>query len=79
VWSPCRELVDNTCTAAVAGVVRGAGRQTIGAITNFISYWMLGLPLAALLAFRFHLGIHGLWGGLLVGCFDSMPFAVTLA
>lgn len=58
-------------------MVRGAGRQTIGAITNFISYWLLGLPLAALLAFRLHLGIHGLWIGLLVGC--QAPFEVAHA
>ncbi len=54
------------CRHACAGVVRGCGRQLIGAITNLISYWVLGLPLAALLAFRFELGVHGLWTGLLV-------------
>lgn len=46
--------------------MRGCGRQLIGAVTNFMSYWLLGLPLAALLAFKFGLGVHGLWGGLLV-------------
>lgn len=54
------------CRHACAGVVRGCGRQLVGAITNLISYWVLGLPLAALLAFRFELGVHGLWTGLLV-------------
>lgn len=47
--------------------MRGAGRQTVGAATNFVSYWLLGLPLAALLAFRLRLGVHGLWLGLLTG------------
>ena len=62
------DIMERTVVFHHAGVVRGAGRQTIGAITNFISYWLLGLPLAALLAFRLELGIHGLWAGLLVGC-----------
>lgn len=61
-----------------AGVVRGAGRQTVGAATNFVSYWLLGLPLAALLAFRCHLGVHGLWLGLLTGTsFQARAAALT--
>ena len=47
-------------------MVRGCGQQTTGAATNFVSYWAIGIPLSALLAFRFNAGVHGLWGGLLV-------------
>ena len=62
----CQGRFNSRWCWANAGVVRGAGRQNVGAVTNFLSYWCLGMPLSGLLAFRFRLGIYGLWGGLLV-------------
>jgi MATE family multidrug resistance protein len=35
----------------LAGVMRGCGRQRIGAIINLVTYWLFGLPVACLLAF----------------------------
>lgn len=37
--------------ATLQGLLRGAGRQETGAITNLCSYWLLGVPMAAYLAF----------------------------
>lgn len=50
--------------AVLGGVLRGAGRQTLGAAMNLLTFWVLGLPLAALLAFKAGWGIAGLWSGL---------------
>jgi MATE family multidrug resistance protein len=50
----------------LGGVLRGAGRQGLGAALNVVTYWCLGLPLSWLLAFRAKLGIVGLWAGLAV-------------
>ena len=33
---------------------------------NFAGYWILGLPFGALLCFRMHWGLSGLWTGLTV-------------
>ena len=57
-------LLGDGINATVAGVLRGAGRQELGAIYNLIAYWVVGLPLASLLAFKAKLGVYGLWIGL---------------
>ena len=49
------------------GLMRGMGRPQAGAIANLFSFYLLGLPLAWLLAFRFGLGIVGIWWGLAAG------------
>lgn len=48
----------------LAGVLRGCGRQKIGAIINLVMYWGIGLPFSCVLAFRMGLGAMGLWTGL---------------
>ncbi len=45
-------------------VASGAGKQELGAVTNICSYWGCGLPLAATFAFKLHMGVKGLWWGL---------------
>ena len=47
-----------------AGVVRGAGRQLLGASINVCAYWVLGLPFALTLGFTVDLGVAGLWWGM---------------
>lgn len=53
----------------VAGVLRGSGRQMLGASINGLGYWVIGIPLAAFLAFPGNLGVHGFWIGITVGAF----------
>ncbi|EFN52900.1 hypothetical protein CHLNCDRAFT_54230 [Chlorella variabilis] len=50
------------CT--LQGLLRGAGAQKLGAISNISSFWCFGIPLAYYLAFPKGLGIQGLWWGL---------------
>ncbi|KAI0916734.1 hypothetical protein AcW1_007896 [Taiwanofungus camphoratus] len=47
------------------GVLRGQGRQHLGAVFNLIAYYVLALPMGITLAFhpRTHLGLQGLWIG----------------
>lgn len=45
------------------GVLRGCGLQKIGAIVNLIAFYLIGVPLGALLAFAADLEIVGLWIG----------------
>ncbi|TFK69093.1 MOP flippase [Pluteus cervinus] len=53
------------------GVLRGQGRQHLGAFFNIVAYYVLALPIGATLAFhsRTHLGLQGLWIGQVVGLF----------
>uniref|UniRef100_A0A8C4ZJ76 Multidrug and toxin extrusion protein n=1 Tax=Gadus morhua TaxID=8049 RepID=A0A8C4ZJ76_GADMO len=47
------------------GIIRGAGKQSIGALCNFVGYYIIGFPIGVSLMFAAHMGIVGLWTGLL--------------
>ncbi|KZT63964.1 MOP flippase [Daedalea quercina L-15889] len=53
------------------GVLRGQGRQHLGAVFNLVAYYVLALPLGITLAFhpRTHMGLQGLWLGQVVALF----------
>ncbi|XP_038183499.1 multidrug and toxin extrusion protein 2 [Arvicola amphibius] len=53
------------------GVLRGTGKQKIGAILNAIGYYGLGFPIGVSLMFAAKLGIIGLWSGLVVCVFSQ--------
>lgn len=44
-------------------VLQSCGRQLIGGIMTFVAYWLCGIPLGALLAFRCGWGLMGVWVG----------------
>ena len=48
-------------------MLRGSGRQYVGAIVNFIAYYIIGIPIGATLAFKTDLKELGLWIGMLGG------------
>lgn len=53
----------------ILGVTRGSGWQKIGAFVNLGAYYLVGIPIAAVLAFVFHLKGKGLLIGLATGSF----------
>ncbi|EGN97035.1 hypothetical protein SERLA73DRAFT_185328 [Serpula lacrymans var. lacrymans S7.3] len=55
----------NSC----GGVLRGQGRQHLGAFFNILAYYVLALPIGITLAFRTRLGLQGLWIGQVIGLF----------
>jgi multidrug resistance protein, MATE family len=71
-------LLGDGVNATVAGVLRGAGRQELGAMFNLVAYWVVGLPLAGFLAFKINLGVVGLWIGLAT-CASFNGVAMTIA
>ena len=48
------------------GALRGLGETRFPMLMNLAAYWVLGLPLGALLCFRMHWELPGLWTGLTV-------------
>lgn len=50
-----------------AGVLRGAGQQFIGAVSNLISFYPIALPIAWLLCFQANLNVIGLMLGISCG------------
>ncbi|KAG0698195.1 MATE efflux family protein [Suillus ampliporus] len=55
----------NSC----GGVLRGQGRQHLGAMFNLVAYYILALPIGITLAFKTGLGLQGLWIGQVIGLF----------
>jgi MATE family multidrug resistance protein len=49
------------------GALRGAGDTHTPMLCHFIGYWVIGLPLGAVLCFHYALGAQGLWVGLSAG------------
>ena len=60
------QLFDGTQVVGL-GVLRGMGDVNIPAIITLIAYWVIGLPIGYLLGIRFHLGVTGVWYGLVLG------------
>ena len=61
------DRLTDTLQVVMGGVLRGSGRQYIGAIVNFIAYYIIGIPLAVVLGFKTTLGIIGIWIGMAIG------------
>ncbi|NXN80863.1 S47A1 protein, partial [Bombycilla garrulus] len=62
---------------ACSGLLRGIGKQKFGAILNAVSYYGVGMPLAAVLLFVAKIGVMGLWVGMLVSVFILCTCFVT--
>ncbi|OVA14233.1 Multi antimicrobial extrusion protein [Macleaya cordata] len=53
--------------SVLSGVARGCGWQNIGAYVNLGAFYLVGIPVAALLGFHLHYGGKGLWIGIVTG------------
>lgn len=52
-----------------SSMLRGLHDARVPALIGFVAYWVAGLPVAALLAFRLGIGAPGVWWGLAAGLF----------
>ena len=50
-----------------AGILRGLNDTRVPMLITIVAYWLVGLPLGILLAFRYDLGPRGMWMGLIAG------------
>jgi MATE family multidrug resistance protein len=60
------QVFDGTQVIASA-ILRGAGDTRVPMILHAVSFWGIGIPLGAVLAFGYDLGAVGLWWGLTAG------------
>ena len=58
----------DTAQNIMGGVLRGAGKQKIGAIAYITLFYLIAIPLGIILAIKYDMGIKGQWIGIMVGC-----------
>ncbi|XP_033753960.1 multidrug and toxin extrusion protein 2-like [Pecten maximus] len=72
------ELFDQV-QAACSGVIRGIGLQKFGAITNFMCYYLVALPLGIPLLLETALGVSGAWWAVILSAaIQSVVFIVRI-
>jgi multidrug resistance protein, MATE family len=64
------QLFDGTQVVGL-GILRGMGDVNIPTIITFLAYWVVGLPVGYVLGLQLHLGVKGVWYGLVLGLMVS--------
>ncbi|RID55403.1 hypothetical protein BRARA_G02669 [Brassica rapa] len=64
----CISIVMDSLSASLTGVVRGSGKQKIGAYVNIAAFYIIGIPVGFLFCFILDFKVKGLWIGVLTGC-----------
>lgn len=54
------------------GIVRGTARPKLGFYANMTGFYLLAIPLGAVLAFKLHLGLAGILTGFLIGTISCL-------
>ncbi|KAF8409227.1 hypothetical protein HHK36_005301 [Tetracentron sinense] len=62
-------ILFDSAQGVLSGVARGCGWQHLAAWTNLATFYVIGMPIAVLLGFKFGLHTKGLWIGLICGLF----------
>lgn len=57
------QVFDGAFTCA-SGILRGLGKQYVGALLNLIGFYLIGLPLQWFLAFYLQWQLYGIWSAL---------------
>ncbi|XP_024019321.1 protein DETOXIFICATION 40 isoform X2 [Morus notabilis] len=60
-------IILNGIQPVLSGVAVGCGWQAFVAYVNVGCYYVIGIPLGALLGFKFNLGAKGIWSGMIGG------------
>ncbi|KAG4401927.1 hypothetical protein GLYMA_02G089900v4 [Glycine max] len=63
----CLSFMVDGFLGVLCGIVRGSGWQKIGAITNLVAYYAVGIPVSLLFGFGLNFNGKGLWIGILTG------------
>ncbi|KAG9449024.1 hypothetical protein H6P81_008989 [Aristolochia fimbriata] len=63
----CISIIMDSLQGVLSGVARGCGWQHLGAFVNLGAFYLVGIPIAAVLGFLVHFRGRGLWIGILSG------------
>ncbi|XP_010524348.1 PREDICTED: protein DETOXIFICATION 8-like [Tarenaya hassleriana] len=63
----CLSVIFDSMVAIFSGVARGTGWQHLGAVVNIGAYYLVGIPIGAVLCFVMEWEGRGLWVGVLSG------------
>ncbi|KAJ1988345.1 ethionine resistance protein [Dimargaris cristalligena] len=63
------QVCDGLATVT-GGILRGQGKQKLGAMLNIPAYYVLAIPAGLFLGFRMEYGVYGIWAGLCIGIFS---------
>ncbi|XP_010684778.2 protein DETOXIFICATION 18 isoform X1 [Beta vulgaris subsp. vulgaris] len=63
----CISIFLDSVQGILSAVCRGCGWQHLAVYINLGTFYLIGMPIACLLAFTFNLGVKGLWIGLICG------------
>ncbi|XP_028255897.1 multidrug and toxin extrusion protein 1-like isoform X2 [Parambassis ranga] len=69
--------LSDAVAAVAGGILRGAGKQMVGALCNLVGYYFIGFPIGVSLMFAAHMGIVGMWAGLSVCVLMQAIFFIT--
>lgn len=69
--------ISDSTQAIGAGLLRGIKDVKFPTILICIAYWVIGLPLGYVLAFRFNMGASGIWVGLITGLTLASIFLIS--
>jgi multidrug resistance protein, MATE family len=61
-WTPFE--ISEGVNSVMQGIFRGSGMQDMAARINMVTFYLFGMPLAYVLAFRAHWSVDGLWFGM---------------
>jgi MATE family multidrug resistance protein len=61
-----------------SGVLRGAGKQVIGAATNCLAFYAIGIPLAYFFCFKAKMNVNGLMFGMIIGTSFQLTILLIL-
>ncbi|KAL2944346.1 Protein DETOXIFICATION 19 [Bienertia sinuspersici] len=75
----CISIFFDSIQGILSGVCRGSGWQHLAMYINLGTFYMIGMPIACLLAFKFHFYAKGLWIGVVCGLIaqSSLLFLIT--
>jgi len=71
-------VVFDTTQGIAMSAIRASGKQKVGAIVTFINYWIVGIPVTLLAAFKYGLGISGIWLGPTLAVFLNTAIYVMI-
>lgn len=68
IWTLLIYIWFDTIHGVQSGIIRGLGLQAYGFLYTLFCYYIIGMPLALVLAFTAKMGIVGLWLGYSIAC-----------